>query len=97
MNNCIGQNILIGVYLCSSVDNLFWWLSFLAGFAEEGGAGSVDGAADWVFASVAGFSFFAVDGEFDGEVAGIAVGIEKITQCGAAGFDTFSQYFFHFC
>ena len=68
----------------------FDWLSFLAGFAEEGGAGSVDGAADGGFASGAGFVLLAVDGQVEREVAGVAVGIEKISQCCTASFDTFS-------
>ena len=50
----------------------------------------MDGAGDGFFAPGAGLSFFAVDGQFDGEVAGVAVGIEKITQCGAPCLDTFS-------
>jgi len=36
-------------------------LSFLAGFAEESGAGGVDGAGDRVSATRAGFAFPAVD------------------------------------
>ena len=55
----------------------------------------MDAAADRVATPGAGCSFFAVDGEFDGEVAGIAVGIEKIAQCGASGFDALPQYFSH--
>ncbi len=70
-------------------------LPFLAGFAEEGGAGGVDATADRIFASGAGFSLLAVDGQIEREVAGVAVGVEKIAQGGAPGFDTFSQYFSH--
>ena len=76
------------MFICGQL--LLGWLSFLAGFAEEGRAGGVDGAADGGFASGAGFTFFTVDGDIKREVAGVAVGIEKIAQCGASGFDTFS-------
>ena len=50
----------------------------------------MDGAGDGGFASGAGFTFFTVDGEIKREVAGVAVGIEKISQCGTSRFDTFS-------
>ena len=67
-------------------------LSFLAGFAEEGGTGGVDAAADRVPALGAGLALLAVNGQLDGEVAGIAVGVEKIAQSGASRFNAFTQY-----
>ena len=51
----------------------------------------MDGAGDRVAAKGAGLTLPAVDGEIEREVAGIAVGIEKIAQGGAAGGDTFPQ------
>ena len=50
----------------------------------------MDGAGDRGFASGAGLAFFAVDGEVEREVAGVAVGVKKIAQCGASRFDTFA-------
>ena len=55
----------------------------------------MDAAGDGVAAPGAGLSFLAVDGQIEREVAGVAVGVEKIAQCGAARFDTFPQDFSH--
>ena len=38
----------------------------------------MDGAGDRGFATGTGFAFFAVDGQVECEVAGTAIGIEKI-------------------
>ena len=57
----------------------------------------MDGAGDGVSAPGAGLPLPAVNGEIEREVARVAVGVEKITQGGTAGIDTFPQHISHLC